>query len=209
MYAADHYKGPHSTYKRIPSSTRHSRATLSDQCSIRNDSSDLWNTIKAWYTFLVHIGACIGLVFGLIAIDVYKFKIGSGASVWEWPRERLYQSQVTALISLALVLIRLIYGGCSALLAWRIICILLEKRGITLGELTRLADLRIPVLPRRAGGSREDPGFWRASVGWSLWAAVAILLLWPPAVVASLASSSISWSVEAQGLFFTFEITHS
>jgi hypothetical protein len=70
------------------------------------------------------------------------------------------------------------------MLSWRIIFILLEKRGITLGELTRLINWRIPILP----GIRAT-----TSLLWSLWAMAAILLIWPQAFASPLASSSVAW----------------
>ncbi|KAI4246379.1 MAG: hypothetical protein L6R40_002047 [Gallowayella cf. fulva] len=97
---------------------------------------------------------------------------------------RLFQAQVTGLISLGLIIIRLIAGSLSALLAWRIAFILLEKRGVTLVELARLTNFRTPILPGRGSG---------APLVWSIWALATIILLWPHGFAAPLASSSVSW----------------
>jgi len=96
----------------------------------------------------------------------------------------LYQTQVTGLISLALVIIRLSAGSCTALLVWRKIFILLDKRVITLTELVRLDNYSIPIVPQ--GGSR-------AQMLWSCWAVTLIVLLWPSGFAAPLANSSVAW----------------
>lgn len=119
----------------------------------------------------------------IIQIDHQDFEIGANSTDFTYG-SRLYQAQVTGLISLRLIIIRLIAGSSSALLAWRIVFILLEKRGITPAELTRLMNFRVPILPGKSS---------RASLLWSFWALVAILLLWPHGFAAPLASSSISW----------------
>ncbi|EXA30177.1 hypothetical protein FOVG_18440 [Fusarium oxysporum f. sp. pisi HDV247] len=119
----------------------------------------------------------------VIQIDGRPFKIGSGSTVFTF-HSRLYQAQVTGLLSLALVTLRLVAGTGSALLACRIIFILLEKHGITLVELTRLLSLRVPILPAVKT---------ETSLRWSLWATCAIILMWPHSFAAPLASSSLSW----------------
>ncbi|KAK2690685.1 hypothetical protein QWA68_010487 [Fusarium oxysporum] len=115
----------------------------SRQCFIRSDDRGLWNGCKSWYIFLIHIGLAIGIMVLVIQIDGRHFKIGSVSTVFTF-HSRLYQAQVTGLLSLALVSLRLVAGTGSALLAWRIIFILLEKCGVTLVELTRLLSLCVP-----------------------------------------------------------------
>jgi hypothetical protein len=148
-------------------------------CDPREDNS--WNGIKSWYLFFLHLVAAISLLAGVISIDEHNFQIGSGPSLF-MVRDGLYQTQVTALISLALVITRLVAGSCSTLLTWRILSLLLEKRGVSLGEMTRLVDWQIPVLP------------WKSkSWLWTLFAITATLLMWPQAFVAPFASSSVTW----------------
>jgi hypothetical protein len=158
-------------------------STKPSTCHTRSDDSGIWNVCKAWHLFLVHLLASIALMVGIIRIDRHKFEIGAGPTIFAHGSE-LYQAQVTGLISLGLVIIRLIAGSCSALLAWRIVFVLLEKRGITLAELARLTNFRFPILPTRSSG---------ASLLWAIWATAAILLLWPQGFAAPLASSSVSW----------------
>ncbi len=123
-----------------------------DTCIIRADDSGTWDTLKAWYLFLVHLVACVLLFITVDQwVDNRNSKTGSPSSLFT---SDLYQTQVTGLISLALVIIRLLAGSCTALLVWRTIFILLDKRGITLTELVRLDNYRIPIVPQ--GGSRAQ-----------------------------------------------------
>lgn len=155
---------------------------MSDRCISRADDSGTWNTFKAWYPFLIHLVACVLLFAGMTHwINDQHFKTGSPPTLF---KSSLYQTQITGLISLALVLIRMLAGSCSVLLVWRTIFILLEKRGITLTELTRLGNFHVPIIPR--GGSRIE-------LLWSCWAMVVIFLLWPPSFAAPLANSSVAW----------------
>ncbi|MCJ1348587.1 hypothetical protein MMC31_006819 [Peltigera leucophlebia] len=125
-------------------------------------------------------------VFSLLAIisqkiDDHTFKTGSPPSLFT---SDLYQIQVTGLISLALVIIRLLGCSCSALLVWRTIFILLDKRLITLTELAHLANYQLPIIPRK--GSKFQ-------LFWSCWAVAVAVLLWPPGFAAPLANSSVAW----------------
>lgn len=153
-----------------------------DRCILCADDSGTWNTFKAWYLFLIHLVACI-LLFTIMAqrIDDHTFKTGSPPSLLT---SDLYQIQVTGLISLALVIIRLLACTCSALLVWRTIFILLDKEVMTLTELVRLANYQFPIKPR--GGSRFQ-------LFWSCWAVAVAVLLWPPSFAAPLANSSVAW----------------
>ncbi|KAM0302769.1 hypothetical protein ACHAPM_004772 [Fusarium culmorum] len=166
------YKGTHQTQK-----------LTREPCLNRNDDGGIWNFLKAWYLFVIHIALSVTIVTIVIHIDKQEFRIGSGPNVFAF-NSRLYQAQVTGLLSLALVTLRLVAGTGSALLAWRIVFILLEKRGITLKELTRLLSTRVPIIPATKS---------EISILWSLWAATCILLMWPQGFAAPLASSSLSW----------------
>ncbi|KAL8655823.1 MAG: hypothetical protein Q9226_002887 [Calogaya cf. arnoldii] len=162
---------------------QHAHSTKPIRCLTRSDDSGLWNVCKAWYLFLLHLMACTALVVGIIWLDNHQFEIGEAPTIFT-TNYRLHQAQVTALVSLGLVLVRLVVSSSSVLLAWRIVFILLEKRGITLGELARLTNFRVPILPGKQS---------RKSLLWSVWAATTIILLWPQGFAAPLASSSISW----------------
>ncbi|KAH7174118.1 uncharacterized protein B0J16DRAFT_387943 [Fusarium flagelliforme] len=152
-------------------------------CSSRADHLGLWNVIKAWYLFAVHVVLYVVTAATVIHIDNHEFQIGSGFSIFTF-HSPLHQSQVTGLLSLALVVVRLVAGAGSTLLVWRIIFILLENRGVTLLEFTRTISFRLPILPAIEA---------ERSLFWSLWATIALALMWPHGFAAPLASSSISW----------------
>lgn len=155
-------------------------------CPLRQDDAGLWNLFKAWYIYLLHLSAAIGFMVGLFNIDGQNFQIGSGPNLLYFEKSALlYQAQATALISVGLATIRVIAASCSALLGWRIIYVLLEKRGISLAEMSSLLNWRIPVWPGKDNS--------RKSLLWSLWAIVTITLLWPQGFAAPLASSSVTW----------------
>ncbi|KAL6399504.1 hypothetical protein AUP68_18052 [Ilyonectria robusta] len=117
-------------------------------------------------------------------IDGYKFQIGSPPTLLSFDSS-LYQVQVTGLLSLALVIVRVIGGGgCSALLAWRTIFVLLEKRGMSLAEMIRVNNWRFLILPVMTS---------ETSVLWSVRAAFTMLLLWPQSCAAPVACSPLSW----------------
>ncbi|KAG9248781.1 hypothetical protein BJ878DRAFT_476146 [Calycina marina] len=149
--------------------------------TVRSDNSGIWNSFKAWYLFGLHFLACILMKIGLDRVNHRDFKIGSAPTIFTLD-SGLYQAQVTGPVSLALVIIRIIAGSCSGLLISRTVFILLEKRVVSLSEITRLTNWRLPVVPGRS-----------SSISWSLWAISAILLLWPQSFAAPFASSSISW----------------
>lgn len=151
-------------------------------CDVRRDDSGFWNACKAWYLIVLHLAMCIILLVCLDKfVDEKDFRIGSGPSSFTVP---LYQSQVTGLISVSLVLIRTLTGVCSTLIAWRIIFVMLNRGDITLGELLCLQNYRLPHFPRRSLGY----GFF-----WSSWAASVIILTWPSGFAAPLVSSAVTW----------------
>ncbi|KAF2501285.1 hypothetical protein BU16DRAFT_450923 [Lophium mytilinum] len=155
-----------------------------DECYLRSDDSGIWNGVKAWYIFLLHLIACGLSVFSMIQwIDDRNFYTGSPPSIFQI-KHGLYQTQVTGLISVGLVGVRLLAGICTGLLVWRTIFILLEKRGMSLAEISHLSGWRTPVF--LVLGSTTG-------ALWSIWAAAVIVLLWPSSFASPLATSSVAW----------------
>ncbi|KAH7196061.1 hypothetical protein DER44DRAFT_814699 [Fusarium oxysporum] len=155
----------------------------SRQCFIRSDDRGLWNDCKSWYIFLIHIGLAIGIMVLVIQIDGRHFKIGSGSTVFTF-HSRLYQAQVTGLLSLALVSLRLVAGTGSALLAWRIIFILSREARCNACRANPSPQPTCPIIPAVKT---------ETLLRWSLWATAVIILMWPRSFAAPLASSSLSW----------------
>lgn len=150
--------------------------------NLRHDSTGLWDKFKAWYLFLLYTAAC-ALLFVLMRgwIDDRDFTTGSpGFRI----TSNLYQSQITGLISLSLVLIRVLATACTALTVWRAVYIMLEQGGLTLSELVRINNFPLPTRPRR---SRR--GHWI----WSIWFSLVVILSWPSGLAAPLVNSAIAW----------------
>lgn len=151
-------------------------------CHSRSDDAGFLNIIKAWGFPAIHLVMSVAILIVLIQIDGSHFGIGADVSLAVGPR--LYQSQLTGILSAALVILRVFVGSATVTLTWRVIFILLEKQGITLAEWIRLTTWRAPVTPNRSSIT---------SLTWSLWAAAVVLLLWPPVFSAPLATSALAW----------------
>ncbi|MDI1492666.1 MAG: hypothetical protein OHK93_005917 [Ramalina farinacea] len=164
-----------------------SREVESEDHSIsRPDDSGLWNALQAWYVFVLHVASSIVFVACMLRwIDGHHFQTGSPSSIFQTDIP-FYQTQINGLVSLALVIIRLLASACTALLVWRMILVLLEKQGLTLAELTRMNNYRLPILPRFD------------SILWSGWAILLAFFLWPPNFAAPLANSSLAWTPAAK-----------
>ncbi|KAF2803236.1 uncharacterized protein BDZ99DRAFT_503285 [Mytilinidion resinicola] len=156
-----------------------------DNCLVRSDDAGIWNYIKAWHWFPLHLACCICfIVVMFLLVDNHTFLSGTTPDS-DLRRSGFYQTEVTGLVSAALVLIRLVAGVGSALVLWRLIFILLEKSGLTLAEICRLADKKLPILPRFESSSQSL---------WSCFAFVVVILLWPQTIAAPLANSSLAWT---------------
>jgi hypothetical protein len=124
----------------------------------------------------------------LEAIDGHNFWTGSPPALND-RQSGFYQADINGLISAILVILRLLASCNAGLLTWRLIYILLEKSGLSLSELCRMANWKLPVMPRQIS---------RNQFAWSCYAFVVILLLWPPSVAAPLANSSLTWIPSAR-----------
>lgn len=168
-------------------------------CHIRPDDAGYWNAFLGWYIFVLHAVIAAAIAIGVTQIHGHSFGVGGDINVFELgPNRKLYQAQVTGLVSLALVVLRLVAGSCSVLLAWRVVYVLLEKRGLTLGELTLTINWKLPLLFRFGRRSVATKGRARIVAPGSsllrvLWPSVAVLLLWPQAIAPPLLTSSLSW----------------
>ena len=152
-----------------------------EACPSRTDDSGIWSKCKAWYIFIAHIMACLILALVLIFfVDGRQFNAGSPPQAFT---SSLYQVHVSGLISLANTALRPIISVCRGLLVWRSIYILLDKRGITINELNRLATWNLPTLSAAASNARKT---------WIYWPLV-VLLLWPAQYASPLVQSSVAW----------------
>lgn len=155
-------------------------------CHIRDDDTGILNFVKAWYIFPLHLLACaLFVVVMLIWIDDHGFLTNSDAfNTRSLKQDGLYQTEVNALVSLALVLIRLIAAVGSSLIIWRLVGVLLETCGLTLKELLLVVSYRLPITPRFESSNQFI---------WSLLAVLVITLSLPASLSAPLANSSLAW----------------
>lgn len=136
--------------------------------------------------FFLHLVASLILFVCMTRwVDGFDFQTGSATSIFQI-ETRLYQTQVNGLLSLALVLVRLLASSCTALVVWRMIYVLLEKEALTLTELTRLNNYKVPILPRLKSKSR---------MLWFSWVTMIVVFLWPSSFSAPLANSSLAWNL--------------
>lgn len=151
-------------------------------CDTRADNSGAWNVCKAWYLSLAHLAACVLLLVCIEkGVNQQDFLTGQPPWIFTLPR---YQAQVTGLISLSLVLIKILGSACSALLVSRTISVMLNQEGMTLVQLVHLENYRIPTRPRWASKNR---------LLWSSWAALVIILLWPSVFASPFVTSAVTW----------------
>jgi hypothetical protein len=162
------------------------------ECVLRHDTTGPWNLFKAYWLFVVHLLASVLFVTAMMEwIDAHNFRPGTPPSSFFELDGPLFQTQVNGLVSLALVLVRLLAACCTAPLIWTMILILLDNRGMTLLEISRLSNYQIPMLPRAKTAAQAI---------WLGWATLVILLLWPSNFAAPLANSSLAWNPLAQDL---------
>ncbi|KAK5653278.1 hypothetical protein OQA88_9177 [Cercophora sp. LCS_1] len=100
-----------------------------------------------WLFFFLYPAFAYVLFF---QVQDRPFRVGSRSAVT--PAFPLYQTEVSALISLAEVIIAGVYTPWCAIAAWRMIYLLLATRGARLPELSRLAH---GGLPRLGGFGRQ------------------------------------------------------
>lgn len=162
------------------------RTRAGHQCRLQNGRQSFWNVTYRWYLLSLQL--------------LYSILFTGGITFWLNGRtftvdnadlfikdKVLRQSDVTTIVSACLVLSRIISGALQGLLAWRCVFILLEKTGLSLTELSRLASWHIPLLFSRRRGERQKNRH-------VTWIAVALMLLsWPSQLANPIASGSISW----------------
>lgn len=165
---------------------RQKSGASSGNCTARRDDDGLLNSLKAWYIYFLHVASCaLFIVVMLVLVDGSDFSTGSRSEYSTKPHiTRFFQTEVNGLVSVALMLIRLLAGAAASLVAWRWAFVILERSGITLAELVRLVDLRLPYLPRFESSKQ---------LSWSIMTVLVMILSWPPSFSAPLANSSLAW----------------
>lgn len=154
------------------------------RCVIRKDDTGVWNLFKTYWIYLLHLSA--GILFVVLMLNFvhgHNFRPGAPPSSLFKIDGPLYQTQVNGLVSLALVFVRLLAICCTGPIIWTVILVLLEKRGMTLAEISRMNVYLMPILPKR-----KTRRWW-----WFTWTCAVVVLLWPPNFASPIANSSLAW----------------
>jgi hypothetical protein len=128
----------------------------------------------------------------LYVVNGRSFLLDSSGS-FDHPRIMLYQSDITTLVSLALVIVRLLAAAWFSLTAWRTMFIILEKRGMKWNDVKWILGTGVPHFPfeynRRKRTIRLLPSGKRLSI--IAWVIFSLAL--PAQLVAPLAAGSLTW----------------
>lgn len=160
------------------------------KCFKRNDNQGIWNHIIAWYLLPLHLFVSVTFAYTMMfVLDNKIFAIRSNPNLNAPHQKGLYQSQVTTLVSVSLVCIRIIAGAWSSLSVWRCCFILLEKSGLTLQQLSSTIAFNIPT--SAFASASKGKGQRNRGATWIVFMICALLL--PSQFAAPIASGSISW----------------
>jgi hypothetical protein len=161
------------------------------KCQRRDEDGGWWNEFLNWWILPAHL--TFATVFAFIVLKVLQGRhfliAGSENHDHDSHIFRFYQSDVTTLLSLALVLIRSLAGCWLTLTGWRMAFISLERNGATLKEIIRMINYRIPSI-QPWGRAR-----WRTksttALAFTMW--TIFLLSLPTQFVAPLLTGAINW----------------
>lgn len=168
----------------VPSAAVDECPHIHHRCIRRADDSTLADYLWAWYLLPLHLISALAFTVIMVSVlDNRNYPVCDNGDSW-WRSLLncgLAQSDVTSLISAALVLIRLVTSAWFTVSAWRGTYILLEKRGMTLAQMSNMVMFHWPGFSNSLGSAYT----W-------LTAAMFLLIL-PAQLIAPLASGSVSW----------------
>jgi hypothetical protein len=168
--------------------TAHSR----HHCQYREDDLGWWKSIAKWWLLPTHISLAGALAFALLQfVKNHKFLV-NGSDENElgqsFPRLKLYQSDVTTLVSLVLVFVRTLSCWWLSLAGWRMAFICLEKHGATLKQVDWMVGYLLPPTMLRKQVMTPREGRWLLPAMWLLF-----VLATPSQFVAPLVSGAVNW----------------
>ena len=125
--------------------------TLSSHvCRYRDDDTRWLSRIYAWWLLPAHFFASTAVAALLICIVDQRNFLVSGppdSRVYNVSRTSvLYQSDVTTLISIALLVVRVVAGSWITLAGWRMCFCVLEVDGASMGQVLNMIQYRMPPL---------------------------------------------------------------
>lgn len=128
----------------------------------------------------LHILSCFAIAFCMVyLLHGYHAVSKDSPHFVDGGKFKLRVSDVTTLISVALVIIKLLVGAWTGVVLWTCVFFLLEKRGLTLGQIGRIMSFNIPPIPR---------GYAEVLV------AVLLLLVIPQQFSGPILSGAVDWS---------------
>lgn len=165
--------------------------TSGHKCQRRDDDRGCWNKFLNWWILPVHLTLAAAFTFIVLKVLQGQHFLVSGSENPDYTSStvRIYQSDVTTLLSLALILVRTLAGCWLTLTGWRTTFISLEWSGATLRETDRMINYRIPPFKpwARIRRNKESSRVLAAT----LW--MIFLLALPAQFVAPLLTGAINW----------------
>jgi len=143
--------------------------------------------VRVWWMLVAHLFLCIAIALIMTRhLDGYLALDNAAGSPWELgtKRYRLRVSEVTTILSTALVVVRICVSGWTAVTVWRCAFMLMEEGKVKLSQLSNMMVFRIPF-------SRP-----KTRVGWVVISV--ILLLFPQPFIGPLVTGAVGWSASRQ-----------
>lgn len=135
---------------------------------------------KAYFFPILHISSCIALSFCMVYIlDGYRAVPTEASRYSDDGRYKLKVSDVTTLVSTALIVVRILAGVWLGDILWNCTFILLEKRGLTLPQVDRIMSFYLPPIPKSSA---------------EVLVVLLLLLVIPQSFMAPLLTGAVNWS---------------
>jgi hypothetical protein len=161
---------------------------INHECFPRNDTESFLDHVRIWYLLPVHFISIIAFSSTIfLAVDNHSFSTGPSSGLGLRSPMTLHQSDVTTLVSVFVMGIRLIVGSWSVLSTWRCALILLEKCGLTLRDLSSIISFKV-IITRVKPPSNYREARWTYCL-----CAFICMLLFPVQYCSPIATGSISW----------------
>ena len=149
----------------------------------------LWipEVVRVWWILVVHLFLCITIaVIMTLRLSDYQALDSADGEPWELgtKRYRLRVSEVTTIISAALVAVRICVTSWTVITVWMCAFILMEEGQIKPSQLSYMMDFRVPF---------STP---KSRVGWVV--VSVILLLFPQSFNSPLVTGAVGWSASTQ-----------
>lgn len=161
-------------------------STLAPPHSGREERS-LPKVVRVWWVLVAHLILCIAIALCMtLLLDNYKALNDAAGKPWEFGTKRftLRVSEVTTIISAALVAVRICISSWTAVTLWRCAFILMQDGPITQSQLSNMMTFHLPF---------SKP---KARVGWVVTSV--ILLLFPQSFIGPLVTGAVGWSATTE-----------